>query len=137
MKVRKTFYNTQGNEITDFHFKENQLIVVKVSVQSLDNNSVNNVAITDVIPACFEIENPRLNPEREFAWIKDKAEPDYMDIRDDRVTYFTNVTAKPQDYYYLVRVVAKGKYMMGPVAADAMYDDSYHSYFGSGHVDVQ
>lgn len=137
LKVRKTFYNTEGNEITDFHFKENQLIVVKVSVQSLDNNSVNNVAITDVIPACFEIENPRLNPEREFTWIKDKADPDYMDIRDDRVTYFANITAKPQDYYYLVRVVAKGKYVMGPVAADAMYDDSYHSYYGSGHVEVQ
>jgi len=137
MKVRKTFYNTQGNEIADLHFKENQLIVVKVSVQSLDNSDIDNVAITDVIPACFEIENPRLNPEREFSWIKDKAEPDYMDIRDDRVTYFTNVTAKPQDYYYLVRVVAKGKYVMGPVAADAMYDGSYHSYNGSGHVEVQ
>jgi len=137
MKVRKTFYNTQGNEITDMHFKENQLIVVKVSVSSLDNNNISNVAITDVIPACFEIENPRLNPEREFAWIKDKAEPDFMDIRDDRVTYFTDVTAKTQDYYYLVRVVAKGKYVMGPVAADAMYDGSYHSYNGSGHVEVQ
>ena len=64
-------------------------------MQSLDNNDIDNVAVTDVIPACFEIENPRLNPEREFSWIKDKAEPDYMDIRDDRVTYFTNVTAKP------------------------------------------
>jgi len=137
LKVRKTFYNAQGNEITDMHFKQNQLIVVKVSVESLDNSEIDNVAITDVIPACFEIENPRLNPEREFAWIKDKAEPDYMDIRDDRVTYFTNVTAKKQDFYYLVRVVAKGKYVMGPVAADAMYDGSYHSYNGSGHVDVQ
>jgi alpha-2-macroglobulin len=137
LKVRKTFYNTQGVEISDMHFKQNQLIVVKVSIESLDNSDIDNVAITDVIPACFEIENPRLNPEREFSWIKDKEDADYMDIRDDRVTYFTNVTAKKQDYYYLVRVVAKGKYVMGPVAADAMYDGSYHSYNGSGHVDVQ
>ncbi len=137
MKVRKAFYSSDGREISDLHFKQNQLIVVKVSVESLDNNSISNVAITDVIPACFEIENPRLNPEREFSWIKDKAEADYMDIRDDRVTYFTNVSAKKQDYYYLVRVVAKGKYVMGPVAADAMYDGSYHSYNGSGHVEVQ
>ncbi len=137
LKVRKTFYNTKGEEIADGHFKQNQLIVVKVSVESLDNNEVDNVAITDVIPACFEIENPRLNPEREFSWIKNKAEADFMDIRDDRVTYFTNVSANKQDYYYLARVVAKGKYVMGPVAADAMYDGSYHSYNGSGHVEVQ
>jgi len=137
LKVRKTFYDTKGNEISDGHFKQNELVVVKVSVQSLDNNTIDNVAITDVIPACFEIENPRLNPEREFSWIKDKAEPDYLDIRDDRVTYFTNVSSNKEDYYYLVRVVAKGKYVMGPVAADAMYDGSYHSYNGSGHVEVQ
>ena len=137
LKVRKAFYNSKGEEITNNQFKQNELVVVKVTVQSLDNSTVDNVAICDVIPACFEIENPRLNPEREFNWIKDKAEADYMDIRDDRVTYFTNVSSNKMDYYYLVRVVAKGKYVMGPVGADAMYDGSYHSYSGSGHVEVQ
>jgi uncharacterized protein YfaS (alpha-2-macroglobulin family) len=108
-----------------------------VHVESMDNRYVQNVAITDIIPACFEIENPRINPERELQWIKDKAIPDFMDIRDDRITFFVNVTPHGQDFYYLVRVVATGKYVMGPVGADAMYDDSYHSYSGSGTVIVK
>ncbi len=105
--------------------------------QSLDNNYVNNVAVTDILPACFEIENPRINPEREMTWITNKSEPDYMDIRDDRITLFTNVAPSEQHFYYMVRAVAKGKYVMGPVGADAMYDDTYHSYNGAGFVTVK
>jgi hypothetical protein len=137
MKVRKSYYDNSGNVLTDMNFKENQLVVIKVHIESLDNRLVDNVAITDIIPACFEIENPRINPDRELQWIKDKATPDYMDIRDDRITFFVNVTPKGQDFYYLVRVVSTGTYVMGPVGADAMYDDSYHSYSGSGKVVVK
>ncbi len=137
MKVRKTFYDNSGNQLNDLNFKENQLVVVKVHIESLDNRYVQNVAITDIIPACFEIENPRINPDRELQWITDKATPDYMDIRDDRITFFVDVTPKGQNFYYLVRVVSPGKYVMGPVGADAMYDDSYHSYSGSGTVSVK
>jgi uncharacterized protein YfaS (alpha-2-macroglobulin family) len=137
MKVRKSYYDNSGNQLTDMNFKENQLVVVKVHIESLDNRYVDNVAITDILPACFEIENPRINPERELQWIKDKATPDYMDIRDDRITFFVNVNPKGEDFYYLVRVVSTGKYVMGPVGADAMYDDSYHSYSGSGSVIVK
>jgi uncharacterized protein YfaS (alpha-2-macroglobulin family) len=137
MRVRKSFYDNSGNPITDLNFKQNQLVVVKVHVESTDNRYVQNVAITDIIPACFEIENPRINPDRELQWIKNKATPDYMDIRDDRITLFVNVTPAGQDFYYLVRVVSTGKYVMGPVGADAMYDDSYHSYSGSGTVNVK
>jgi len=137
LQVRKSFYDNNGNPLTDLNFKQNQLVVVKIHLETLDYRYVQNVAVTDIIPACFEIENPRINPDRELQWIKDKATPDYMDIRDDRITLFVNATPKEQNFYYLVRVVAAGKYVMGPVGADAMYDDSYHSYSGSGTVSVK
>jgi len=138
LKVRKTFYDNSGMVISDLSsIKQDQLLVVDISLTSLDNRYVSNVAVTDMLPACFEIENPRINPEREMQWIKNKAEPDYMDIRDDRITLFVNVTPTTQDFYYMVRAVAKGKYVMGPVGADAMYDDTYHSYNGSGTVSVK
>ena len=112
-------------------------MVVKIHLETLDNRYVQNVAVTDIIPACFEIENPRINPDRELQWIKDKSTPDYMDIRDDRITFFVNATPEGASFYYLARVTGTGKYVMGPVGADAMYDDSYHSYSGSGTVTVK
>jgi uncharacterized protein YfaS (alpha-2-macroglobulin family) len=138
LKVRKTFYTNSGSVINDLNsVQQDQLLVVELTLSSTDNSYVNNIAVTDILPACFEIENPRINPEREMDWIKNKAEPDYMDIRDDRITLFVNATPSDQHYYYMVRAVAKGKYVMGPVGADAMYDDTYHSYNGAGFVTVK
>ncbi|NNM94771.1 MAG: alpha-2-macroglobulin family protein [Bacteroidia bacterium] len=138
LKVRKTFYDQSGNRMNDLSsVKLEQLVVVDIAISSLDNRYVSNVAVTDMLPACFEIENPRINPDRELQWIKNKTEPDYMDIRDDRITLFMNATPSEQHFYYLVRAVAKGKYVMGPVGADAMYDDTYHSYNGAATITVK
>ena len=58
-------------------------------------------------------------------------------MRDDRITMFTTVTGYVKNFYYLVRVVSKGTYKMGPVSADAMYDGNYYSYYGSRSVSVK
>ena len=70
-------------------------------------------------------------------WIKDAAGYDYMDIRDDRITFFCTAEPKPKNYYYVVRAVSKGIYHMGPVSADAMYNAEYHSYWGAGSISVK
>jgi len=138
LKVRKHFYDRNGNEITGSRFALNDLIVVKITIQASDfSTSVENVAITDILPAGFEIENPRIGAVPEMAWVKDAATPDYFDIRDDRINLFTTATGNPKNFYYLVRAVSKGQYKMGPVSADAMYNAEYHSYWGSGIVGVR
>lgn len=138
LKVRKHFYDRNGSELTSNRFALNGLIVVKLTIQASDlTRSVENVAITDILPAGFEIENPRIGAVREIAWAKDAATPDYFDIRDDRINLFTTATGSPKNFYYLVRAVSKGQYKMGPVSADAMYNAEYHSYWGSGVVGVR
>jgi len=59
-----------------------------------------------------------------------------MDIRDDRIIYFTDVNAQWKHYYYMARVVSEGSYFMGPVSAEAMYDGTFHSSSGAGMVVV-
>ena len=137
LQVRKQFFDRNGNPISANSFKQNQLIVVKVTLASQTGLGVENVVITDMLPAGLEIENPRISEERDMAWIKDQAYAEHFDIRDDRINYFTSATAKPKSFYYLVRAVSKGKFTMGPVSADAMYNGEYRSYFGGGSVVVQ
>ncbi len=138
MEVRKTFLDRYGRPINGNTFAQNDLIVVKITVQSLDYNSdIENVAITDMLPAGFEIENSRVGASPELSWIKDNTDPDYLDIRDDRINFFATVTSKPRNFYYLVRAVSKGKFVMGPVSAYAMYNSEYHSINGSGFVVVK
>jgi len=93
--------------------------------------------ITDLLPAGFEIENPRTKEIPGMDWIKNVDEPTALDVRDDRIHFFVDLKFnRPQMYYYAVRAVSPGIYKMGPVSADAMYNGEYHSYNGSGVVRV-
>jgi alpha-2-macroglobulin len=70
-------------------------------------------------------------------WIKESDSPLQLDVRDDRINLFVDVTRNRQTYYYAVRAVSRGTYHMGPVSADAMYNGAYHSYHGGGVVVVR
>ncbi|TDB60858.1 alpha-2-macroglobulin family protein [Arundinibacter roseus] len=135
LRVRRQYLTrTGGNAGT---IKQNDLLVVKISVSSTNGLPVENVVVTDLLPAGFEIENPRLTEPRDMPWIKNAATPEYFDIRDDRIHFFTTATGKEQTFYYQVRVISKGTFTVGPVAADAMYQGEYRSYAGGGKVTVQ
>lgn len=137
LRVRKTFLTRSGQPVSGRSFNQNDLIVVRLSVASANGEKVENVVVTDLLPAGFEIENPRIGAVPELGWIKDNAAPDYMDIRDDRINYFTTVEGKERHFYYLVRAVSRGSFRMGPVSADAMYNAEYHSANGAGTIWVQ
>ncbi len=134
LKVRRTFFDREGREMKTF--RQNDLVVVRLSIETAYNGTVDNVAITDMLPAGFEIENTRLTEMRKLEWIKQSATPDYIDVRDDRINMFTSVGNKPKDFYYMVRAVSPGNFQLGPVQADAMYDGNYHSYNGAGVIKV-
>ncbi len=144
LEVRKTFYDRNGNQINLTDIQQNDLIVVKLGLRSKDKR-VANVVLTDVLPAGFEIENPRLTETANIPWQKNQGTYDHIDFRDDRVNIYTTAipTSKRdnkyayKNYYYMVRAVSKGSYVMGPASADAMYDGAYYSYHGGGAVVIQ
>lgn len=136
LKVRKRFYDRFGKEINGTTFKQNDLIIVGISLERSFSTDIENVVITDLLPAGFEIENPRTKEIPGMDWIKDASEPTALDVRDDRIHFFVNATNNKQVYYYAVRAVSPGVYKMGPVSADAMYNGEYHSYNGARTIKV-
>ncbi len=137
IKVRRQFYDRYGRKIDNNIFKQNDLIIVQISLEKIYSGAVENIAVTDILPAGFEIENPRTKEIPGMDWIKDAAYPLSLDVRDDRINLFVNLYANKQNYYYAVRAVSLGEYVMGPVGADAMYNGEYHSYHGAGKVVVE
>ena len=71
-----------------------------------------------------------------MTWVKSKAQPDYFDIRDDRINLYSQAGKVTKYFYYTVRAVNTGSFVVGPVSADAMYDGEFHSYSGGGRVTV-
>ncbi len=138
LKVRKKYYNYKTKkEITNNKFKQGDLVVAKISLTGFEQ-SAKNIVISDLIPAGFEIENPRLKSESQFNWnIKNKMPIDYLDIRDDRLLLFTSLIRKhTTEYYYLLRVVSKGKFIQPAIGAEAMYDREINSYNGYKTIEV-
>ncbi len=136
LKVRKKFFDRYGRQITSNSFKQNDLVVIALTLESSYSRYIDNIVMTDMLPAGFEIENPRTKEIPGMSWIKNESYPQYLDVRDDRVNMFVGVGSHPQTYYYAVRAVSPGNYIMGPVMADAMYNGEYHSYNGGGVVRV-
>ena len=136
LKVRKRFFDRYGRAITGNTFKQNDLVIVQLSLEKTYNTDIDNVVITDLLPAGFEIENPRTKEIPGMEWIKGDETPTALDVRDDRINLFVNLHSMRQVYYYAVRAVSPGTYRMGPVSADAMYNGEYHSYNGAGTVKV-
>ena len=93
LEVRRTYKDRNGKVYAN-SFNQNDLVVVEISIRTKNGLSVPNVAITDLLPAGFEIENARLIEIPQIDWIKNAAQPDYKDVRDDRMNLI--VTASPR-----------------------------------------
>jgi uncharacterized protein YfaS (alpha-2-macroglobulin family) len=140
IRLRKSFYDRHGNLVSRKTFKQNDLILVELTIENGTNQKIENVVISDILPGGFEIENPRLTVlPPGMKWPNSRSFPDYQDIRDDRINLFVDLYSyrRPQYYYYLVRAVSRGTFLMGPAGADAMYNSEYHSYHGGGIIKVE
>jgi uncharacterized protein YfaS (alpha-2-macroglobulin family) len=136
LRIRRRFLDRNGKYLTGNSFAQNDLIIVQLTLEKTYTGTVENIVLTDLIPAGFEIENPRTKDIPGLDWIKDGSSPTAIDVRDDRIHFFVDADSYRQVYYYAVRAVSPGTYQMGPASADAMYNAEYHSYNGAGKIVV-
>lgn len=136
LKIRKRFFDRYGKPIIGNSFRQNELVIIELTLEKSYSTNIDNVVITDLLPAGFEIENPRTKDIPGMDWIKNDDSPTAIDVRDDRINLFVDAHSNRQTYYYAVRAVSPGVYHMGPVSADAMYNGEYHSYNGAGVIVV-
>ena len=135
LRVRREYLNREGQKLDDI--RQNDLVVVKITLTSTNGLNIENVVVTDLLPAGLEVENPRLTEPRDMPWVKKPSIPDHFDLRDDRINFYTTATGIEQTFYYLARAVSKGRFVVGPVSADAMYNGEYRSYNGAGAVTIR
>ncbi|HWP90845.1 MAG TPA: alpha-2-macroglobulin [Thermodesulfobacteriota bacterium] len=122
LELKKEYHTQDGVPIDPNNIKQGDLLVVRTDVRSMSGR-LQNVVIQNLLPSGFEVENPRLKTTEILPWATgEKLEPDYQDIRDDRVLIFTDLNDnKWYSYYTLLRVVNPGVFSVPPVQAEAMY----------------
>ena len=126
-------------------------LTVHLRVRTTDNRSLENVAVLDLLPGGFEVERDslrnspgRTEPQADSGQDDDSSQPeagaavggwnpDYADIREDRVVFYGDFGPEMREITYKVKVTAPGKFMVPAAYAGAMYD---HTVFGHSVPDV-
>ena len=137
LQVRRQYLDDTGKPLHLDAVKLGDQIVAKITAEARDR-SLENVVINDLLPACLEIENPRLLTSAKLSWIPRAGhEIDHTDIRDDRLLLFVRLNRGQKfEYYYSLRVTSSGEFVIPPVAAECMYDPTIASAASSGTMFV-
>ncbi|MCK4889010.1 MAG: hypothetical protein KAS97_03705, partial [Candidatus Aminicenantes bacterium] len=98
------------------------------------------LALVQIIPAGWEIENIRLSGEQKPLWMNKwiLGREVYMDIRDDRIMWFFDMPGNSRGFDFVVKLncVSAGKFILPPTIFEAMYDNNYKAVKKGRNVEV-
>lgn len=98
-------------------------LMAEVSVRNLTARPLKNLVLTHIVPAGFQVKNPRFAGEGGLA-----AAVDYQDIRDDRVfTYFELGANEGKVFQVVMNASYQGRFYLPGLAVEAMYDAGVHA----------
>tara|TARA_R110002073_G_scaffold14554_2_gene59367 strand:- start:49241 stop:54745 length:5505 start_codon:yes stop_codon:yes gene_type:complete len=116
-------YTTSNGKLIDVrNLEQGQDFTATVVVKNLKNESVKDIALTQVFPSGWEIVNTRFTDYGNS--ITSKAR--HTDIRDDRVNFYFDMGSKGTRIFTVqLNASYLGKYYLPGVQVEAMYDNDY------------
>ncbi|RIK89023.1 MAG: hypothetical protein DCC69_00370 [Hyphomicrobiales bacterium] len=136
--ITRTYYTLDGEEANVTEAAQNDRFVVVLDVEQ-HNEWPARLAITDLLPAGFEIDNPRLVGSAElaaFEWLGDPTAA-HSEFRDDRfVAAFDTEGAGDFTAAYVVRAVTPGVYAHPAAVVEDMYRPQFNARTAAGMMEV-
>lgn len=119
MSMRVNYYDLEGNTISVNNVTQGTDFMAKVTVTNTSSyDTYQEVALTQVFPSGWEIQNDRLNGGND-----DSGNYNYRDIRDDRVmTYFSLNPKQSKTFTVKLHASFIGRYFAPAVICASMYD---------------
>ncbi|MEW6515767.1 MAG: MG2 domain-containing protein [candidate division FCPU426 bacterium] len=124
--------------------RQGQSLYGRISVRQSgvwQHNQVENLALVQILPSGWEIENLRLSGENLPEWLNadSLAEADYLDIRDDRLIWFfgrVSGLVRPSQFVFKANAITVGKFLLPATHVEAMYDHAYRATLPGKPVEV-
>jgi alpha-2-macroglobulin len=138
--IDRRYYALDGTEVNVASAKQNDRFVVVLTVSEL-NNWPSRVLVTDLLPAGFEIDNPRIVSSAElpnFSWLG-ATEYAHSEYRDDRFVAAFNRTGSENrqfSFAYVVRAVTPGVYAQPAASVEDMYRPHLSARTATGRMEV-
>ncbi|STX28799.1 Alpha-2-macroglobulin [Legionella beliardensis] len=109
LEIYREYLSPDGKPITNTNLGTE--IEVRIKIRALDDQYVNNIAITDLLPGGFEVVNDSVNLNQ----------VDYADLREDRALFFIGVGSEAKEIRYHIKATSVGKFIVPPIYAESMY----------------
>ncbi len=123
----------EGNLLNPSSLKQGTTFwgLFRVGAYSNRYRKLDELALVQILPSGWEIENIRLFGEDLPGWMKKKnmGRYDYMDIRDDRIMWFFDINNYKASYDFAVKLnaVTAGEFVLPPTLFEAMYDHKFRA----------
>ena len=101
---------------------------------------IEELALTQLLPSGWEIENARLSGAAKPAWMQrwQLQREDYVDIRDEGIVWFFDLQGPKQqlDFALKINAVSRGRFTLPPTRVEAMYKRKFHALKAGGSATV-
>ena len=142
LSLKVDWLDEDGNTIDPRSIKQGQTFWGHFRVQKPANYRarIEELALVQILPAGWENENTRLSGQTQPRWMRAwrTGREEYVDIRDDRIMWFFDLSAyeKQKDFVVKLNAVTAGRYQLPATAVEAMYNNSYRASVQGMIVDV-
>ncbi|MFH6998375.1 alpha-2-macroglobulin [Flavobacterium sp. FlaQc-57] len=116
------FKNRKGSVINVSKISQGTEFIAEVTIRNQRNESVQNVALSQILPSGFEIVNTRFTDYGDAT----NNIADYIDIRDDRTNFYFGMKAgETKVFRILLNASYLGNYYLPGLQCEAMYDNTF------------
>ncbi len=130
LEVYRELIGADGKPVSQL--KTGESVTVRLNIRNISPADQSNVALLDLMPGSFEVEQGALTPGRNTI-----AGADFVEMREDRNVFFLNIRkGEMQSFTYRVNPIAAGTFVIPPVYAEAMYDQAIQGRGLAGSIVV-
>ena len=140
--IRRIIKDQTGAVVENGVFRHGESYVLELHIQC--PGKLKNIIVSDLLPAGFEIENPRLDAtprmttEAAAEASRGTATPEYLEIRDDRlIVAFGQLDPGRHIYRFLVRAVTAGTFQHPGMHAECMYDPAVFAITAPKTIEIK
>jgi uncharacterized protein YfaS (alpha-2-macroglobulin family) len=143
LTIDVSWHDENGTSLDPRYLTQGQEFYGRFSVSRTSSirREIAEVYLDQIVPSGWEIVNPRLWGEGLPSWTNRWGQEDaeYLDIRDDRVSWFFDMSRNRNryDFFMKFQAVYEGSFMLPPTAAGAMYDNEYRAVTRGDRVSVE
>ena len=133
LEVFREYLDKEGKPVTRVKLGDDITVRLVLRLKE-ENYNPGLIAVVDLYPSGLESAS---NPQEQSYNAQDAWYPQYVDTREERNIFFGYGDSTARTYSYTLKATTKGTFVVPPVFAEAMYDQSAYAYSSGGTITVE